>query len=153
MNGDQMKTKMALELPVKIILGLVSLILLGYIIKLSMDTYRKANAVAGVVSENLDETYDNLRDYDFNQLDGEKIEGSRVVNLIKKYLGDYKEPEQADIYFHVVTKASDDTYYNISYLEDIKNFTKARYIKPSALFLITIDKNNDAILGVSCIQQ
>jgi hypothetical protein len=86
--------------------------------------------------------------------DGNEVNGSDIVNLIKKILGDYTNLETSPVYVYVKTSLAENTYTNNIYIPYIKNFTDTRYIKPTAVFTGGVVKNkNDVIIGIKFIQK
>ncbi|HWT74301.1 MAG TPA: hypothetical protein VN258_06240 [Mobilitalea sp.] len=82
------------------------------------------------------------------------VQGSDVVNCIKKYLGDYTSTQTAPIYVYVKTSVSENTYTNSNYIPNIRNFSDTRFIKPTAMFTGQVMKNtNDVIIGIKFIQK
>lgn len=95
-----------------------------------------------------------LSESELTMYDGMDVRGSDVVNFIKKNLGSFDVTENANFYVQVVTATNDSTYTNGTYLSDIQNFSTARWIKPTTVFLCSIIRDaNDMILGVSYTQR
>lgn len=87
----------------------------------------------------------------YNDID---VFGSDVVNCIKENLGDYTATETAPLYVHVTTSTAVNTYTNGSFITEVRDFTKPRYIKPTSVFHGEVIKNvNDVIIGVNFIQK
>lgn len=97
---------------------------------------------------------DDIIDSGIKKYDDTKVNGSEVINCIKKLLGDYPEGETAQIYIYVKTSKSENTYTDKSYFSNITDFTDSRYIKPTAVFMGKVIQNeNKVILGLSFVQQ
>ena len=91
----------------------------------------------------------SLQDSDIKKYDQMEVYGGDVVNAIKKYLGDYGAGETAPIYIYVKTKQKENTYTNGTQIKSIQNFSHINYIKPTAVFIGEVVKNeNDVILGI-----
>ncbi|HWT26414.1 MAG TPA: hypothetical protein VN131_00610 [Mobilitalea sp.] len=107
------------------------------------------NAISQMADLNND-----LKDNGIKMYDGAQVTGSEVVNCIKKYLGDFTEPEQAPIYVNVIKDSIDATYYNNKYFKNIRDFTDDDYIKPTSTFTGKVLKNtNDIIIGIIFTQR
>lgn len=119
--------------------------------------FRAANIAKGIsqnATQQMTDLNNDIRDGDFMKFDCADVNGSEVINFIKKHLGDYTSSEAAPIYIYVKTTESENTYTNKAYFSSISNFTDTKYIKPTALFIGEVIKNeNKVIVGVSFIQQ
>ena len=95
-----------------------------------------------------------LSESELTMYDGIEVKGSDVVNFIKKNLGSYDATNQAKQYVRVVTAASDSTYWNERYIEDIQNFSSTLFINLAALFRCDVTRDaNDVIVGITFVQR
>ena len=101
----------------------------------------------------------DIKEYDITMYAGETLQGSEVINYIKKNLGQYSDSEAAPVFIRVRKSVSGTTYtndyINKEHIEDIKNVSALDYyIKPTSQFYCEIIQNeNKVILGISFTQQ
>lgn len=113
-----------------------------------------AKNISNSATQQIMEFNNDIIDGSIMKYDDTKVNGSEVINCIKKQLGDYPVGETAPVYIYVKTSVSENTYTDKSCFSNITEFTDIRYIKPTAVFVGKVIKNeNKVILGVSFIQQ
>jgi hypothetical protein len=104
--------------------------------------------------EKINDFNNELSESELTMYDGINVKGSDVVNFIKKNLGSFDATEQAKQYVRVVTTASDSTYWNERYIEDIQNFSSTLFINQEALFRCDVTRDaNDVIIGIIFVQR
>ena len=117
-------------------------------------TAREGRQVGLAATVQMGELNEDIKNSGIMKYDGIEVYGSDVVNCIKEYLGDYTATETAPIYVHVEALSEAYTHTNGSFIDDIKDFTNLRYIKPTALFRGVVIRNvNDVITGINFIQK
>lgn len=137
----------------KLILFGVSVLITCVVVKVSLMATEEAKHLSSAAIGQMSDMNSDIADTGILKYNDE-IQGSDVVNCIKKYLGDYVSSQTAPVYVYVKTTLSENTYSNNTYITNIKNFTDARYIKPTALFTGQIIKNtNDVIIGIKFTQK
>jgi hypothetical protein len=147
------------DLTAKILLSVVGVILVGAIVYYTMNFFNSTKAAADNIVDGTADLAEDYADYDIKKYDGEEVRGSEIVNLMKKYLGDYTSSETAPIYVQVDTVNSGTTYsskyINNAHISDVKNFSFIEfYIKPTAKFNCKVIKTtNKAIVGISFKQK
>lgn len=154
-----MKCKKNNELVPQIFLAVVGVILVGIIIYYVFDYVKSTKRLTDKILEKTNKTAIEIEENDLMIYDGEEIQGSEVVNLIKRKLGSYEETEEAPIFIRVITKKSGNTYtqtyINKKHIPDIKNYSvEAHYIKPTAMFIGNVLRDeNKKIIGVEFTQK
>lgn len=138
----------------KILILAATTIITCIIVAIGLNAARTAKSLTDTVITQISDLNRELEDSDLKKYDNAYIDGSEVVNFIKRYLGDYSSPDSSDIYVYVKTNKSTNTYINGDYLDNIRDFTHNYYIKPTAIFFgeVVINKNG-VILGVKFTQQ
>jgi hypothetical protein len=117
-------------------------------------TAKEGRQVGFAATTQMSELNEEIMNSGIMKYDDLEVYGSDVVNCIKENLGDFTAAETAPIYVRVETSFSDNTYTNGSVIDEIRDFTKLRYIKPITVFRGNIIKNiNDVIVGIYFIQQ
>lgn len=97
---------------------------------------------------------DDIKDSGIMKFDGTRIDGSEVINCIRKNLGEYENLETAPVYITVTTGSATNTYTNNTYFSNITSFADTRYIKPMSNFQGDVVKNeNGVIMGIVFVQQ
>ena len=106
-------------------------------------------------NEQITKLNNDIKDSGITKFEKLEVQGSEVINFIKKYLGDYSEGETGEIYISVKTNNSENTYTNGAYIDYFYDFTNSEYyIKPTGLFRGEVIKNeNEVILGVEFVQK
>lgn len=138
----------------KIIILASTTIITCILVSLGFVSMRSAKELNQTAISQMTDLNNELKDSDIKMFDNIDVYGSEITNLIKKELGDYGEGETGHLYVYVKTSRKENTYYNGSQISNLKNFTHENYIKPTAIFLSEIDKNeNGVILGVRFTQK
>lgn len=107
-----------------------------------------------IAEEKMSEFNTALSESELTMYEGLEVTGSDVVNFIKKNLGSFGSSETATMYVHVITGASDMTYYNGASIPNMQDFSSALFVKPIAKFLCSIIRDaNDVIIGVGFAQR
>lgn len=133
----------------KILLLAAATIITCVIASLGMMAMRSAKELNKTALAQMQSLNESIQDQDIKKYDKAEVYGSDVVNVIKKYLGDYGAGETAPIYIYVKTKVKENTYINGTQIKNIQNFSHVNYIKPTAVFSGEVIKNqNDVILGI-----
>ena len=136
-----------------LLFGVGALITALFAILLFM-TAKEGRQVGFAATTQMSELNEDIKNSGILKYKDMEIYGSEVVNCMKENLGDYTATETAPIYVCVETSSSTNTYTNGSVIEEARDFTKSRYIKPTAVFRGDIIKNtNDVIIGLHFIQQ
>ena len=136
-----------------LLFGVGTLITALFAILLFM-TAKEGRQVGFAATTQMSELNEDIKNSGILKYEDMDIYGSEVVNCMRENLGDYTSAETAPIYVRVETTASTNTYTNGSILNEVRDFTKQRYIKPTAVFRGDIIKNtNDVIIGLNFIQQ
>lgn len=138
----------------KILIYAASVIITCTLVALGFRASDIAKDISNNATRQIAEIDDDIKDGDIMKYDGNKVNGSEVINFIKRQLGDYFAGETSPIYIYVKTSVSENTYTDKSYFANITDFTDTRYIKPTAVFMGQVIKNeNKVIIGVSFVQQ
>lgn len=138
----------------KLILMGAGLIFTCLVVGLGFHLSRESSVISASSSQQLTEFAKELSERNLLQYDNLLVKGSDVINLMKRELNNYGEDEEAPIYVKVETKTGVNQYNNGKVIESCREFTDGRYIKPIAIFLGSVVKNqNDVIIGVHFIQQ
>ncbi|MBH1940637.1 hypothetical protein I5677_07025 [Mobilitalea sibirica] len=138
---------------VKILIFAATVFITCILVTLGFQAAETAKEISGSAISSMAEINSDLKDSDIKKYDKTEVYGSDVVNFIKKYLGDYSVTETAPVYVLVKTSLAENTYTNGVYISDIRNFSNAMYIKPTAVFTGEVIKNaNDVIVGINFIQ-
>ncbi len=117
-------------------------------------TAKEGRQVGFAAITQMSELNEDIRNSGIMKYEDQEVNGSDVVNCIKENLGDYTSTETAPIYVHVKTSTATNTYTNGSFINDVRNFTNIRYIKPTAIFRGDVVKNtNEVIIGIDFIQR
>jgi hypothetical protein len=120
---------------------------------LGFNALNSAKSLSKIATDQIIELNNELKDGEIKKYDDIDVDGSEVINCIKKYLGDYESPDIAPIYVYVKTNLSENTYANKSSISKTTNFTDTAYIKPKAIFHGKVLKNKNAVIvGISFIQ-
>lgn len=136
-----------------LLFGVGALITALFAILLFM-TAEEGRQVGFAATTQMSEINEDIKNSGILKYENMEIYGSEVVNCMKENLGDYTEAEAAPIYIRVETSSSTNTYTNGTLIDEVRDFTKPRYIKPTAIFRGDIIKNiNDVIIGLNFIQQ
>jgi hypothetical protein len=139
---------------VKILIIAATTIITCVIVALGFLGLNTARQISNTAIGQMSELNSELKDSGIMQYNKEQVKGSEVINFIKKYLGDYETPDIAPVYVYVHTDKAENTYYNGDCLTNIRDFTNPAFIKPNALFLGDVDKNeNGVVVGVRFMQQ
>lgn len=139
---------------VKILIFAATVIITCILVALGFQAASVARGIGNNAILQMAEINNDLQSSDIKRYDQAEIYGSDVVNCIKKHLGDYQSTDIAPIYIGVITSLSEQTYTNGGYIKDIKNFTNTRYVKPTAVFIGSVVKNeNNVILGITFVQK
>jgi hypothetical protein len=138
---------------VKILTFAAAVIITCILVWLGFEAANSAKVISNSAVEQMTELNNEIKDNDIKMYEDSEVEGSIVVNVIKKYLGGYADGETAPIYIYVKTNTSEHTYVNGHDLPEIKNFASVSYIKPTAVFSGDIVENeNNIIIGVTFTQ-
>lgn len=139
---------------VKILIFAATVIITCILIWLGFQAADTAREISDSAVKQMTDLNNDIQNSDIKMYDDAEVEGSEVVNLLKKQLGDYSTGETASIYIYIKTTISENTYTNDAFFLNIKNFTDIRYIKPTALFTGKVVINpNKVIIGLSFIQK
>jgi hypothetical protein len=116
-------------------------------------TAKEGRQVGFAATTQMSELNEDIMNSGIMKYDDLEVYGSDVVNCIKENLGDFTASETAPIYVRVETASSVNIYTNGSVIDEIRDFTKLRYIKPTTVFRGDIITNiNDVIVGIIFIQ-
>lgn len=122
------------------------------VITLSLGLARQSRQMDQQFANRLNEVYEDLDRSSLTMYDGVEVYGADVVNFMKKQLCAYDSLESSPVRITVITALSpyvSYSYDNGVYMEEIQNFTKARYIKPLNKFRGAVIYNqNDVITEV-----
>lgn len=137
----------------KIMLLAASVIITCTIVWIGYTLINTSREISVSASEQLRELNNDIKDSGILKYDGVTVEGSEVVNCIRKNLGDFDSTQTAPVYV-TVTTAVTNRYTNGQYLENIRSFADTKYIKPTATFKGKVVKNtNKVIVGIVFVQQ
>ena len=137
----------------KIMLMAASVIITCTLVWIGFTLSNTSSEISNSASQQLKELSNDINDSGIMKYDGILVEGSEVINCIRKNLGDYGSTQTAPIYVTVTTTVTN-TYTNGQYLENIRSFADTKYIKPTATFKGKVVKNtNKVILGIVFAQQ
>lgn len=132
----------------------IGVIITCLVISLGYMNVREAQSLSSASATRLNEYATELSESDINKYHGLEVNGSDVINLIKKSLGDYRVDQIAPVYITVTTSTSVTTHTNSSNIESIQNFTHNMYIKPIAKFTGKVVKDvNEVIIGIEFQQK
>lgn len=139
---------------VKILIFAATVIITCILVALGFQVASVAREIGNNAILQMADINNDLQSSDIKRYDQAEVYGSDVVNCIKKYLGDYHLSDVAPIYIAVKTSLSEQTYTNGGFIKEIKNFTNTRYVKPTAVFIGSVEKNdNNVILGITFVQK
>lgn len=139
---------------VKILIFAAAVIITCMLVALGFRAAGIAKEIGNSAVIRMSELNNDIKDSDIKKYDDCETYGSNIVNCIKKELGDYSASETAPYYIRVKTSISDNIYTNSSIIDNIRNFTHAMYIKPTALFNgDVIENENKVIIGISFTQK
>lgn len=134
----------------KILIFAAAIIITCILVALGFRATNIAKDISKSATEQMTDLNNDIKDGDIMKFDGADVNGSEVINFIKKQLGDYTSSETAPIYINIKTSATENTYTNRACFSNITNFTDAMYIKPTAKFVGQVIKNkNKVIIGLS----
>ncbi len=137
----------------RIMLIAASVIITCIIVWIGFSLANTSREISKSASEQLRELNNDIKDSGIMKYDGVIVDGSEVINCIRKYLGDYDSTQTAPIYVTVTTTVTN-TYTNGQYLEKIRSFADPKYIKPTARLKGKVVKNtNKVIVGIVFNQQ
>ncbi len=137
----------------KIMLIAASVIITCIIVWIGFTMVKTSREISDSAFDQLRELNNDLKDSGIMKYDGITVEGSEVINCIRKNLGEYDTTQTAPIYVTVTTTV-ENTYTNGQYLENLRSFADTKYIKPTATFHGTVKKNtNKVIVGIVFVQQ
>lgn len=138
----------------KILVIVATISLLIGVITFGKNVLYESKDISVKNAEQLSDLSTELTQSELERFEGTEWGGSDVINFIKKHLGDFGTSEEAPIYIQVNTSQSNNKYVNGGYIEEIQNFTSEKYIKPTALFKSSVDKDkNNVILGIKFMQK
>lgn len=136
-----------------LLFGVSALITALFAVLLFMSA-KEGRQVGFAATTQMSELNEDIMNSGIMKYDDLEVYGSDVVNCIKENLGDFTASETAPIYISVETSSSINTYSNGSVIDEVRDFTKQRYIKPTTVFRGNIIKNiNNVIVGISFTQQ
>lgn len=137
----------------KMLLMAAAIIITCLIVYVGMSVARSAQDLGKNANKQISKLDKDISNSGIMAFDNEIVNGSEVANLIREQLSSYAVGERAPIYIEVHT----DTlrkYTNKEHLANIRDFTHAYYIKPTARFKgEVIFNDNDVIIGVKFEQQ
>lgn len=153
-----MKTKNG-ELPVKIFLVVVAVILVGFIIAWTTGVFKDKKNDLSRGTEKINSAIGSMAEFDLLVYEGESIKGDTIIDLIKEL-----KEKDLNITITVITnlnqKGSDDTgiEYSKSNQYDVKDYAKDKknknYINPNGNFIGKVEKNdNGMLIGITFTQQ
>lgn len=122
------------------------IVLTCIVVSIGFRVSRASITVSSNHSNKLDRLSSDINESDLTMYDGLEVNGSDVVNLIKKLLGDYTSGEKAPVSVQVITSKSDSTYINGVAMENISNFTDNKYISPIAIFDCKVVRNKNKVI-------
>ncbi len=86
-----------------------------------------------------------LKDREILQYDGATVNGSDVINIVRKYMSGYLPGSVAP--FHIVVETNVVTVYeDNSGLKDMMNFSHASYINPTGKFTGEVLRNENGVI-------
>lgn len=147
------------ELPSYWILVVFGVVITACIIIYMKHFYDDLTDTTDEIVEQTIEAAEFYDEYKIIMYEFEDVQGSQVVNFIKKNLGNYSATEVAPIFVRVNTVVSgmnySNDYVNKEHIPDIKNVSAIDYvIKPNAYFYCEVIRSaNKVILGVSFTQK
>ena len=145
MNDNRMKSTFArnrLDIAPQALLLSVGVILSVVLISIMVIQFEQARKMAEIVSENMLETTERIKNSDILQYDGETLTGADVRNFCKKYLSGGDEIEKITIKNKTVTT----TYTQSSSRSGINNTSSAEYVAPTAAYSCSITCNANGII-------
>ncbi len=139
----------------KMLLMAAAIIITCLIVYVGMSVARSAQDLGKNANKQISKLDKDISNSGIMAFDNEIVNGSEVANLIREQLSSYSTSETAPIYIEVQTgKPNTTRHTNKKHLAEIRDFTKARYIKPTARFKGEVIFNeNDVIIGVKFEQQ
>lgn len=138
----------------KILLFGISALVTALFAVLLIMTAKESREVGLIATIKMGELNEDIINSGIMKYDDINVQGSDVVNCIKEILGDYSASETAPLYLYVETSSASNTYMNGSIIEEVRDFSDTRYIKPTALFDGEVVENiNDVIVGIRFIQK
>lgn len=136
-----------------LLFGISALITASFAVLLIM-TAKESQQVGLAATKRMGDLNEEICNSGIMKYNDNNIQGSDVINCMKEILGDYIAAEIAPLYVYVETSSTSNTYTNGSIIEEVRDFTNARYIKPTSFFVGKVVKNtNDVIVGIQFIQK
>ncbi len=138
----------------KILLLAATVIITCTIVWLGFQATGMAKDISGNAMGQLQDFANDIKDGGIMKFDGAAVDGSEVINCIRKNLGGYGDTDIAPVYITVTTGNGTNTYTNNEYFSKLTSFADIRYIKPTANFQGDVVKNeNGVILGIIFTQK
>lgn len=135
-----------------LLFGITSLITALFAVLLVM-TAKESRQVGLAATMRMSELNEEIRNSGIMKYD-DTVQGSDVVNCIKEILGDYTVSETAPLYVQVETSSATNTYTNGSIIDEVREFSDLRYIKPTSVFEGEVIQNvNNVIIGIRFVQK
>ncbi len=135
-----------------LLFGITSLITALFAVLLVM-TAKESRQVGLAATMRMNELNEDIRNSGIMKYD-DTVQGNDVVNCMKEILGDYSDSEAAPIYVQVETASATNTYTNGSMLDEVRDFSDLRYIKPTSVFEGEVIQNvNNVIIGIRFVQK
>ncbi|HHV13694.1 MAG TPA: hypothetical protein GXX75_25845 [Clostridiales bacterium] len=148
-----MKTNQLSE-ATKVMLLAAAVLITCTIVWLGFQATGMAREISSSAMGQMREVADDIKDSGISKYDGLTVDGSEVVNCIRRNLGGYESTEAAPIYITVTTALSTNTYTNNAYIKDIKSFADTKYIRPLGRFLGDVIKNENGVIeGIVFVRQ
>ncbi|MDF2513059.1 MAG: putative rane protein [Herbinix sp.] len=138
----------------KILIMAATVIITCIIVWLGFQTTGMARDIGSNAMEQMQDFAVDIKDSGIMKFDAVTVEGSEVVNCIRKILGEYESADTAPIYITVTTSTSTNIYSNNTYISNIMSFADTRYIKPMSNFRGDVVKNENGVIeGIVFVQQ
>lgn len=125
---------------------IISIVLISIMIS-QMNT---AGELSNVVSNEMSDRIDDIKNSSITQYDGLTVNGSDVVNFFKKQFDDYQSPDSAP--FEIELDRSNDGKSNGKVYKDGRSASELRdtasiqYVKPSSQWKCEVRKNKNGII-------
>ena len=117
-----------------------------------------AGEMSNLVSNDIAEKVDDIRNSSIMQYDGLTVNGADVVNFYKKQFDDYPAGTRAPFIIEI-DHSNDGSENGIQYTDgsnsgNMRDSASSQYVKPSSLWKCTVHKNKNGIITkVSFVRQ
>lgn len=108
---------------------------------------RISKRISDTATESMQTYFCDIKESDIRMYDGLMVQGSDVVNLIKKTVGQYTSTEPSPMTITVINKQGTNSYTSDLYLHEIQNFTTTKYIKPTNQYVGEVITNANKVIS------